>query len=430
MRILLIGANGFIGSSIARRLMAIGRPLRLAVRDVTHTARLFPGSEIVRADLNHLLQPADWAPLLDGCDAVVNASGLLQDGAGDSVQRIQRDAVIALNDACAMAGVRRIVQISAAGLDGNASDFMRTKAAADSALLAGPVPAVVLRPGLVIGRNAYGGTQLIRMAAALPAGLLPPFGEPIRCIALDDVADAVVVALDRDVLPAQPVELVSEEALSLDRIIRAHRRWLDLGDWRRIWTVPSPLLALATAASDLAGMLGWRSPLRRNAIAALANGVDGDAQATTAWLGRKPLTLGEALAAHPSGKQDRLMAWSTAMLPAALAALVAMWLLSGIGTFVHFEAAHAIMASTGVGGRAATLLAGGGAVADILLASMLLVRRWSRVALVGMILLAAAYLAAGTLLLPGLWLDPLAPFAKVLPTMALAALLLPLLDSR
>lgn len=430
MRILLIGANGFIGSSIARHLLARGHVLRLAARNVTHTARLFADSEIVHADLNHLVRAGDWAPLLEGCDAVVNASGLLQDGPGDSVARIQRDAVVALGEACAAAGVRRIVQISAAGLDGNASDFMETKAEADAALLAGPVPAVVLRPGLVIGRNAYGGTQLIRMAAALPIGLLPPFGKPIRCIALDDVADAVALALESDETPADPVDLVSDEALTLDGIIRAHRRWLDLSDWRRTRAIPAPLLAIATAGSDLAGLTGWRSPLRRNAIAALANGVDGDAAATARWLGRRPLTLGAMLAAHPSGKQDRLMAWATALLPVALAALAAMWLLSGIGTFVHFDAARAIMTGAGLGERVATLLTAGGAMADMLLALMLLVRRWSRAALIGMILLAAAYLAAGTLLLPGLWLDPLAPFAKVLPTMVLAALMLPLLEAR
>lgn len=430
MRILLIGANGFIGSSIARHLLARGHELRLAARNVAHTARLFADSEIVHADLNHLVRAGDWAPLLAGCDAVVNASGLLQDGPGDSVARIQRDAVIALGEACAAAGVRRIVQISAAGLDGNASDFMSTKAEADAALLAGPVPAVVLRPGLVIGRNAYGGTQLIRMAAALPIGLLPPFGKPIRCIALDDVADAVALALESDETPAGPVDLVSDEALTLDGIIRAHRRWLDLADWRRTWEMPGPLLAIATAGSDLAGLTGWRSPLRRNAIAALANGVDGDAAATARWLGRRPLTLGATLAAHPSGKQDRLMAWATALLPVALAALVAMWLLSGVGTFVHFDAARAIMTGAGLDERAATLLTAGGAVADMLLALMLLVRRRSRAALIGMILLAAAYLAAGTLLLPGLWLDPLAPYAKVLPTMVLAAMLLPLLEAR
>ena len=69
MRILLIGANGFIGSSIARHLLARGHALRLAARNVEHTARLFADSEIVRADLNHLVRAGDWAPLLAGCVA-------------------------------------------------------------------------------------------------------------------------------------------------------------------------------------------------------------------------------------------------------------------------------------------------------------------------------------------------------------------------
>ncbi|WP_298016965.1 SDR family oxidoreductase [uncultured Parasphingopyxis sp.] len=429
-RLLILGATGFIGSEIASALIADGHDVRLAARDLDYGRRLFPDADWRLADLNRLTAQGDWAPLLEGVDIVVNAAGLLQSAPGDDVTRVQRDAVMALGEACRDTGVSRIVQISAAGVAGNDSDFMTSKAEADSALLAGPVPAIVLRPGLVIGRNAYGGTQLIRMAAALPFGLFPPLGAPIRCIALADVVAAVRLAVAADPPPDAPVDLVGEETHALPGIIAAHRRWLGLRDWRRPMRLPRPFLTVAMRASDALGLLGWRSPLRSNAVAALANGVEGDAAATRTWLDRAPLTLDQTLAAMPSGKQDRLMAWATALLPAALLALGIMWLVSGIATLADIDRASAVMRQTGIGAGASWWLTFGGAVADIALALMLAVRRWVRPALMGMVLLAGGYLLLGTVLLPALWADPLAPLAKVLPSIVLALLILPMMEKR
>ncbi len=428
--ILLLGATGFIGCDIARDLLADGHTVRLSARNLGEGRRLFPDAPWVEIDLNQMTQAEDWAALLAGVDVVINASGLLQSGAGDSVARIQEAAIIAMAQGCAAAGVRRIIQISAAGIDGNASDFMTTKARADAALLAGTVPTVILRPGLVIGRNAYGGTQLVRMAAALPFALFPPLGAPIRCIALSDVVAAVWRALAAENVPDGPVDLVGEDVHSLSAIITGHRSWLGYTPWRRTWTLPAILLWLARIKSDVLGWFGWRSPLRSNAVAALANGVEGDTAATARWLGRAPLTLGATLAAMPAGKQDRLMALAMALLPIALVALGAMWLLSGISTLCDVDRAAAIMASGSVPEALARPLTIAGAVADIALALGLLWRRTVQPALIGMAALATLYLLLGSWLMPALWADPLAPLAKVLPSIALALLLHPLLAKR
>lgn len=428
--ILIVGATGYIGSEIARSLAADGHRLRLAARDTDYGRRLLPQGEWVHADLNRLTTAASWQSLLSGIDHVVNASGILQSGGGDDVARIQQHAIVALAAACANAGVQRIVQISAAGISGNTTDFMTSKAAADAALLDGPVPAVILRPGLVLGRNAYGGSQLIRMAAALPVGLYPRFGRSIQAIALGDVVAAVQQALAADTVPRAAIDLVAETPMSLAEIIRAHRSWLGLPPWHREAQVPPVLMGLAIWLSDVLGWLGWRSPLRRNAVMALAHGVAGDAAATRQWLGREPLSLGDALAALPAGKQDRFAAWAFALLPLAMAALIAMWLLSGLATLIDVPRAAAIMSEGGLPPAMAIPLTVAGACADMFLAGLLLFRRWAQRALLGMAGLAAIYLLLGTILLPGLWLDPLAPYAKVLPTMMLALLLHPLLDRR
>jgi len=47
-----------------------------------------------------------------------------------------------------------------------------------------------------------------------------------------------------------------------------------------------------------------------------------------------------------------------------------------------------------------------------------------------MLIVSAAYLAGGTILTPGLWLDPLGPFVKVLPSMVLAGVAIAILEER
>ena len=67
---------------------------------------------------------------------MINAVGVLRDSAGRPLQAMHADAPIALFDACAAAGVRRVVQISALGIAHSATRYASTKRAADEHLLA------------------------------------------------------------------------------------------------------------------------------------------------------------------------------------------------------------------------------------------------------------------------------------------------------
>ena len=430
MRLLLIGGTGFIGSALARALSADGHDLRILARDIGHGRRMVPDADWRHGDLNMMTRPADWSAYLIGVEAVINASGLLQGGSGDTVQAIQSDAIIAMASAAQAAGVARIIQISAAGADANPTDFMTTKLIADAALMHGPVPTLVLRPGLVIGRNAYGGTELIRMAAAMPIRMTPRLGGSIHCIALDDVVDAVRIGLTQRQVPAHPVDLVGREAHSLVAIIDAHRRWLALPPSRWSLIIPPWLMAVVTFAADLLGHLRWRSPLRSNAVAALERGVDGDTAMTADWLGREPLSLEQTLGRMAAGKQDRIAAAVNLLMPIALLALIMMWGASGIATLVHLQDATSMIVAGGVDPMVARILAAGGALVDLLLAVALLWRPTARLALLAMVAMTATYLLLGSALLPQLWVDPLAPLAKALPPLVLALILLPVMDKR
>ena len=74
-------------------------------------------------------------------------------------------------------------------------------------LTASGLPHVILRPALVVGRNAHGGTALIRALAAFPwiTPLVHP-GTPVETVAMDDVASTVVAAMDGTIAPVEKSE--------------------------------------------------------------------------------------------------------------------------------------------------------------------------------------------------------------------------------
>ena len=127
-------------------------------------------------DFSKALTAEAWLPHLAGIDAVINAVGVLRDSAGRPLQAMHADAPIALFDACAAAGVRRVVQISALGIAHSATRYASTKRAADEHLLAlteqGRLNGCVLRPSVVFGAGGAS-SQLFLALARLPALLLP-----------------------------------------------------------------------------------------------------------------------------------------------------------------------------------------------------------------------------------------------------------------
>ena len=424
MRILLIGASGLIGSEIAAALVGLPHQLTglgrsLAPRD---------DMQWIRADLRDLTQAGDWTPLLANIDIVINASGVLQNGLGDSVTAVHEHAVYALLAACRSAGVGRLIQISAANAAPDAnSDFLASKGRADAAILCSDISHVILRPGLVIGRNAYGGSEMLRLAAALPWQIEPSHTGTIQCTAMNDLVAAVLACLD--LRHTGSFDLVTAESLTLGEVIGLHRAWLGLPRARTL-RLPVALLSPISTIADYLGWFGWRSPLRRNAMLALTQGITGDVTQSLSLLNRPAQSLRETLAKMPSGKADRWHARLAILLPLALMTLFMFWMSSGVIGLIQIDRASALLIAAQIPDPIARSLVIGGAVADMMLAIALIWRSYARTALLGTIALTLGYLIGATFIRPDLWIDPLAPLIKTVPAMFLSAICYALLDRR
>ncbi|WP_257388625.1 SDR family oxidoreductase, partial [Tahibacter caeni] len=380
-------------------------------------------------DLATRTRPEDWAPLLEGVDAVVNAAGLLRDGRGASLAAVHETAPLALARACVTAGVGRFVQISALG-DPADGEFVASKHRFDAALLALPLQAVVLRPSVVYSTaGSYGGTSLLRALAAFPA-LLPLPGDgrwQIQPAAAEDLAELVARALAGDARGL--FEIGAPAPQTLHDYQSQWRRWFGLRDGR-VFRVPLSVVALAVALGEglRRGPLGaatWRLLKRGVAIEAHER-----ARVEQAF-GTAPRALAEMLAQRPSQVQDRWHARLYLLEPLLRLAVVALWLISALAGFLTPAAQIANLTDGSVlAGHSPVLLARIAAVVDLALGLWLLGGYRPRPAIAAMLGLLLVYTAAFGAGLPALWLDPLGGLAKNLVLLPALAVLWVLADRR
>ncbi len=428
--VLVLGAYGFIGASVVRRLRAEGIAVRGLVRNLGIATRVLPDVELIQADLRTLTQVHDWQAILREIEIVVNCSGALQDGGQDDLRAVHQLAIAALGQACTDNGVA-IIQVSAIGASPDATTtFMRSKAEGDAALRASGAVLWVLRPGLVIGQSDYGGTALLRMLAAVPVVQPVAYPQaPVQCVGMEDLCTVILSCVQGD-LPEGDYDLVEDSPHTLAEVLAATRHWLGFSAARRVISVPSVLTKAFAGAADQLARLGWRSPLRSTAITVMEQGVVGDPEPFRAATGRSLRGLSEIYDNLTCAREHRLSARMTLLMPVVIGALCLFWLLSGLFGLTGLSQASEVLIrsgwSAGWAGTSVVLWS----LVDIALGMALLWRPWAARVCLAQAAVAAFYLIAATLFVPALWLDPLGPLLKVIPALLLSVTAIPMLESR
>jgi uncharacterized protein YbjT (DUF2867 family) len=284
--VLLCGGQGFIGQALARQLRALG------LRVIAASRRSQPPLQFGK-----MQQPSDWLPYLQGVDMVINAVGSLRDQPGPNgapLQALHQTSPQALFDACAQAGVRRVMQLSALGVESNDTDYARTKRAADAHLLAltaqGQLEGIVVRPSIVIGAQGAS-TQLFMRLALLPVLVLPAVMQQrlMQPVAVDELAEVMVRLLQS---PTTGVVLLGgPQRLSMAQMIDSLRQQAG-----RSKALQLRLPGWATQASARLGDAVPTSPWCSASLqlASLDNCCDPAPMAQ--WLGRAPTDPAQMLA--------------------------------------------------------------------------------------------------------------------------------------
>jgi uncharacterized protein YbjT (DUF2867 family) len=427
LRVIVTGASGLIGSAITARLISAGHNVFGLARNVKEEARRWTDAQWRTCDIARMTQSGLWVPYLDGVDAIVNCAGVLQDGPEDSTRGVHVDGIAALFAACEQTGVRRVVHFSAIGVDREApTAFSRTKLEGDRRLMASDLDWIILRPSVVVGRPAYGGSALFRGLASLPVLPVMPNTGLLQVVQLDDVADTVLFFL----APGAPTRLALDlEQLPFTEVVRKYRRWLGWSE-PRIVRLPSWVAGSLYRLGDFAGILGWRPPLRSTARREIVRGAIGDPREGSRLTGITSQSLSAALATEPASVQERWFAMFYLLKPVLFSVLSVFWIITGllsIGPGYHIGVA--LMSEGGAGSMSAFAVIAGSLV-NLAIGIGIAIRRSTRFALYAALAISLFYAIAGTTILPRLWIDPLGPMVKILPIMVLNFVALAILKDR
>jgi uncharacterized protein YbjT (DUF2867 family) len=200
-RVTVLGASGFIGRYVVRRLAARGTVVAAVSRHASSAGFLRPMGDVgqVAAIDAGLDDEARLAAALSGADAVVNATGILYETRRQSFDLVHHLGPALVAALAKQEGVRHFVSISAIGADpASPSAYARSKAAGEAAVRAAFPGAVILRPSVVFGPEDSFFNRFAALARYLPA--LPLIGgghTRFQPVYVGDVADAVLAAMDR-----------------------------------------------------------------------------------------------------------------------------------------------------------------------------------------------------------------------------------------
>lgn len=267
-RVLVTGANGFLGKAVVEALRARHQTVRAAMRDTSGSPR---GVEtVVVGDLATL---PDWLPALKDVDCVVHTAGRAHQMVGADAKdmvafrRINVDATLALAHQAVQAGVRRLIFISSAHVNGGSTHgkgfrsddapqptgpYAQSKldaeiGLADIARQTG-LEVVIIRPPLITGPGVKG--NLASLYSAIRRGLPLPFasvtGNRRDLVSCATLCDLVVCCLDHPDAVGQTFMVSDGTPLSTRGLIEAMATEIDTKP--RLIPVPVPLLrALLTA---------------------------------------------------------------------------------------------------------------------------------------------------------------------------------------
>jgi nucleoside-diphosphate-sugar epimerase len=291
VKVLVTGANGFVGRVVVPALVAAGHEVRIALR--RPLAAPPPESVLV----GEIGPETEWGRALEAVEAVVHLAArvhVMRDHAGGEAEfaRTNADGTLRLARAAAEAGSRRFVFVSTIKVNGEATHgrpfraddvpapcdaYGRSKLAAEIGLRdVGGLDVVIVRPPLVHGPGAKG--NLGRFCRLARAGLPVPLAaiENRRdLIGVENLADLIERCLWHPAAAGQVFLAADGEPLSTPQIYRVIAA--ALGRPARMVRMPVPLMRAA------ARVVGFGAEIDR-----LTQSLEVDIGKTRALLGWEP----------------------------------------------------------------------------------------------------------------------------------------------
>jgi NADH dehydrogenase len=250
MKVVLIGACGFLGRYLLSALAAENHECRVLTRALIRHGNLglMPGVKLVQADVYDVdVLTRQFA----GADVVVSMAGILNESGrgGRGFQKVHVELVEGIVEACRVAGVKRVLHVSALNAGKGSSHYLKSKGRAEELLQhVEDLDVSIFQPSVIFGR---GDSFFNRFAAMLHLTPVLPLACPaarIQPVFAGDVANAMLATLDDPMTCGKSYELAGPQIYSLKEMLVWTAK--NMGKRRLIVGLPGPLSALMAALME------------------------------------------------------------------------------------------------------------------------------------------------------------------------------------
>lgn len=218
MTIGVTGATGFLGGHLINRLLIDGHKLRTLV----HRKRPDPALEsqvvAVTGSVNNI---ESLRAAFEGAEIICHLVGLIAETRTQTFKEIVARGTANVVKACRLAGVRRLLYISAIGTSSDAaSKYHRTKYVAEQAVISSGLEYVILRPSVIFGPGDGFISMLERLIRMSP--VTPVIGSgryKLQPVFIDDLVAVIVRSITSDVGLGRIIEIGGPEKLEFLQIL-------------------------------------------------------------------------------------------------------------------------------------------------------------------------------------------------------------------
>lgn len=275
-RVLVTGANGFIGARLCHALQVRGVDVIAGVRRSANLEYL--GDQEPPLQFGDVTQPETLAELLDGIDVIIHNAGLVKAKRTDQLFAVNAQGAEALmQEALRQGRATRFIYISSQAAAGPSTgahrretdepapitDYGRSKLAGEQSLLRyrDRIKLQIIRPSGVYGP---GDRETFTFFQAVARGIRPHIGDisrPVSVIYVDDLTAGIAQALAHDLPSGEIYSLAEPNERSFAELLELISQTLD----KRTLALPIPgpvfraLGALSQSARlfGVAPMLTW-----------------------------------------------------------------------------------------------------------------------------------------------------------------------------
>lgn len=220
-KVCVLGGSGYVGTHLVNKLCMAGYAVRVLTRTREHakSVMVLPGVEVVEANI---FEPVELNRHFAGMDAVINLVGILNENKPGGFQEVHVELPRKIVQACAAAGVKRLLHMSALQADPSGpSAYLRSKGQGQAVVLeqGNALAVTVFRPSVIFGQED---SFLNMFASLLKITPLLPLASPdakFQPVFVEDVAQAFVASLGNPATFGQSYDLCGPKVYTLRELV-------------------------------------------------------------------------------------------------------------------------------------------------------------------------------------------------------------------